>query len=136
MIIRLIFLLFAVAILSGQADSAVWKHYARGGLARADSSSGGFVYYRLNRQSLNTFNDLRLFGYGIENDSFIYIRYKSSNKYTTLPQFYRYTTTSYRKNTRAKVALQYHFNQGLGYFIKDYNNGLIKLPRQWVRSPL
>ena len=79
--LRLIFLLFGITILSGQADSVVWKHYARGGLARADSSSGGFGYYRLNRKSLNTFNDLRLFGYGIENDSFIYIRYKSSNKY-------------------------------------------------------
>ena len=123
----LIFLLFGIAILSGQADSVVWKHYARGGLARADSSSGGFGYYRLNRQSLNTFNDLRLFGYNLENDSFIYIRYKSSNKYTARPHFYRYTTTSYRKNTRAKVALQYHFNQGLGYFIKDYKSGLINL---------
>ena len=40
---------------------------------------------------------------------------------------YRYTTTSYRKNTLANVALQYHFNQGLGYFIKDYKSGLINL---------
>lgn len=108
-----------------QADSIAWKHYAQGGMANSDSLRGGFGYYRLNRQTENTFRDLRLFAYGLDKDSFIYLRYKSSDKYATRPRFYRYTITSYRKNTRANVALQYHFNQGFGMFLNQYKNGLI-----------
>jgi hypothetical protein len=63
----------------------------------------------------------------LKNDAFIYLRYKSSDKYETHPKFYRYTTTSYRKNTRAGVDLQYHFNQGLGMFVKKYKSGLMNL---------
>ncbi len=111
--------------LFAQADSIAWKQYARGGMANSDSLNGGFGYYRLNRQTENTFRDLRLFAYGLKKDSFVYLRYKSSDKYATRPQFYRYTITSYRKNTRANVALQYHFNQGFGMFVNQYNNGLI-----------
>ena len=48
-----------------------------------------------------------------------------SDKYISRPNFYRYTITSFRKNTRVNLNLQYHFNQGFGYFIKDYDNGLI-----------
>jgi len=63
----------------------------------------------------------------IEKESFIYVRYKSSDRYRTLNEFYRYTTTSYRKNTRAGVQLQYHFNQGLGLFVKEYQQGLVNI---------
>ena len=107
-----------------QADSLSWRQYIQGGMARSDSLNGGFGYYRLNRQTNNTFRDVRLFAYGLGKDSFIYVRYKSSDKYTKLPRFYRYTITSYRKNTRANVALQYHFNQGFGVFINEYGKGL------------
>ena len=107
------------------ADSIAWKYYSRGGMANSDSLSGGFGYYRLNRQTENTFRDLRLFAYGLKEDAFVYLRYKSSDKYATRPRLYRYTITSYRKNTRANVALQYHFNQGFGMFINQYNNGMI-----------
>ena len=128
MIVKLIFLslILNVQKISAQKDSSLtWKHYTRGGFAKTDSTIGGFGYYRLNRQTNKTFRDLRIFSYSLKNDSFIYIRYKTSDKYSSRPIFYRYTTTSYRKNTRAKVALQYHFNQGLGYFIRNYKNGLI-----------
>ena len=128
MIVKLIFLslILNVQKISAQKDSTLtWKHYTRGGFAKTDSSIGGFGYYRINRQTNKTFRDLRVFSYNLKNDSFIYIRYKTSDKYSSRPKFYRYTTSSYRKNTRAKVALQYHFNQGLGYFINNYQNGLI-----------
>ena len=125
--LTLIFFLVGITILSAQADSVVWKHYARGGIVIADSTSGGLGYYRINRRSETIFRDLRLFAYGLKNDAFIYLRYKSSDKYKTHPKFYRYTTTSYRKNTRAGVDLQYHFNQGLGMFVKKYKSGLMNL---------
>ena len=125
--LTLIFFLVGITILSAQADSVVWKHYARGGIVIADSTSGGLGYYRINRRSETIFRDLRLFAYGLKNDAFIYLRYKSSDKYETHPKFYRYTTTSYRKNTRAGVDLQYHFNQGLGMFVKKYKSGLMNL---------
>lgn len=117
--------------LFAEADSITWKQYAQVGLVSeitqdADSSiSGGIGYYRLNRQTENTFRDLRLFAFGLKEDSFIYLRYKSSDKYVTRPQFYRYTITSYRKNTRTNVSLQYHFNQGFGMFLKQYKKGMI-----------
>ena len=119
--------LVGITILSAQADSVVWKHYGRGGIVIADTSSGGLGYYRINRRSETVFRDLRFFAFGLKNDAFIYIRYKSSDKYKTHSKFYRYTTTSYRKNTRAGVALQYHFNQGFGIFLKEYKNGLLNL---------
>jgi len=128
MIVKLFFLFLILNIqnISAQKDSTlIWKHYTRGGFAKTDSSIGGFGYYRINRQTNKTFRDLRVFSYNLKNDSFIYIRYKTSDKYSNRPKFYRYTTSSYRKNTRANVALQYHFNQGLGYFINNYQNGLI-----------
>ena len=128
--VKLIFLLLVLSIskISAQKDSTLtWKHYTRGGFAKTDSSIGGFGYYRINRQTDKTFRDLRVFSYSLKNDSFIYIRYKTSDKYSTRPNFYRYTTSSYRKNTRANVALQYHFNQGFGYFIRDYEKGLINV---------
>lgn len=125
--LTLSFFLVGITILSAQADSVVWKHYGRGGIVIADTSSGGLGYYRINRRSETIFRDLRLFAYGLKNDAFIYLRYKSSDKYETHPKFYRYTTTSYRKNTRAGVDLQYHFNQGLGMFVKEYKSGLMNL---------
>ena len=122
--ISIIFLLF-FNTLNGQADSTNWKHYFRLGAAGVDSSTGAFGYYRLNMQNKTAFRDLRFFSYSLDQNSFVHLRYKSSDKYISRPNFYRYTITSFRKNTRANLNLQYHFNQGLGYFIKDYDNGLI-----------
>ena len=120
----IIFLLFFTTV-TGQADSTNWKHYFRLGAAGVDSSTGAFGYYRLNMQNKTAFRDLRFFSYSLDQNSFVHLRYKSSDKYISRPNFYRYTITSFRKNTRANLNLQYHFNQGFGYFIKDYDNGLI-----------
>ena len=125
--IILILSLFVFSSIKGQTDSTSWEHFIRLGIVNVDSTNGGFGYYRLNRTTLNTFRDLRLFAYELDNNSFIYLRYKSSDKYLSQPKFYRYTITSFRKNSRANVNLQYQFDQGFGYFIKDYSNGLINL---------
>ena len=122
--ISIIFLLFFTTV-TGQADSTNWKHYFRLGAAGVDSSTGAFGYYRLNMQNKTAFRDLRFFSYSLDKNSFVHLRYKSSDKYISRPNFYWYTITSFRKNTRANLNLQYHFNQGFGYFIKDYDNGLI-----------
>lgn len=113
------FLLITGGILFGQDSTdtkAGWRHYGRLGGAYAGDVTGGFGYYRLNRRTTFTFNDLRLFAYGLQQDAFVYLRYKSSNIKRPFPRVYTYNTLTYRKNTRAGVKVQYHYNQGLGVF--------------------
>ena len=116
-----------VSILYAQTDSTKWKQYSRIGSVSVDSTSGVFGFFRLNRKTDVTYKDLRLFAYGIQNQSFLYLRYKSSNKYGIDSKFYRYTITSIRKNTRVDMNFQYHYNQGFGYFANQYKNGLINI---------
>ena len=116
-----------VSILYAQTDSTKWKQYSRIGSVSVDSTSGVFGFFRLNRKTDVTYKDLRLFAYGIQNQSFLYLRYKSSNKYGIVSKFYRYTITSIRKNTRVDMNFQYHYNQGFGYFANQYKNGLINI---------
>ena len=106
-------------------DSAKWKHYVRGGGVRVTNDNGLSGYYRINRSSRYTFGDLRLYLYGLQYNSYIFIRYKSSSKYRKWPRFYRFSTIAYQKNTKAGVALRYHFNQGLGLFVLPYSKGHI-----------
>ena len=113
--------------LNAQSDSTEWKQYSRVGSVSVDSSSGVFGFFRFNRKTDATYKDLRLFAYGIQNQSFVYLRYKSSNKYGVNSKFYSYTITSIRKNTRVDMDLQYHYNQGFGYFANQYKNGLINV---------
>ena len=115
------------ASLFAQEDSTKWVQYGRIGAVTVDSTNGGFGFFRLNRQTDITYKDLRLFAYGFKNQSFVYLRYKSSEKYGANSKFYRYTITSVRKNTRVDMNLQYHYNQGFGYFAKQYRNGLFNL---------
>jgi hypothetical protein len=103
-----------VSILYAQTDSTKWKQYSRIGSVSVDSTSGVFGFFRLNRKTDVTYKDFRLFAYGIQNQSFLYLRYKSSNKYGIDSKFYRYTITSIRKNTRVDMNFQYHYNQGFG----------------------
>lgn len=121
-----LFLLFISTIFS-QTDSVKWKQYGRLGLANAQTTNGGFGYYRMNRRTDETFRDIRLFAYSLKEDSFIYLRYKLSDKYGSYSKFYRYTTTFFRKNSRANLNLQYHVNQGFGGFLKQYDHGLINI---------
>ncbi len=106
-------------------DSAKWKHYVRGGGVQVTNDNGLSGYYRLNRSSNYSFGDLRLYLYGLKDNSYVFIRYKSSSKYRKWPRFYRFSTIAYQKNTKAGVALRYHFNQGLGLFVLPYGKGHI-----------
>ncbi len=125
------FLSFLIIVLlphlNAQPDSTKWKQYSRIGSVSVDSTNGVFGFFRLNRKTDITYKDLRLFAYGIQNQSFVYLRYKSSNKYGVNSKFYRYTISSIRKNTRVDMDLQYHYNQGFGYFVNQYKNGLINI---------
>ena len=107
------------------AESAKWKHYVRGGGVQVTNDNGLSGYYRINRSSRYTFGDIRLYLYGLQNNSYVFIRYKSSSKYRRWPRFYRFSTIAYQKNTQAGVALRYHFNQGLGIFVLPYTQGHI-----------
>ena len=125
--VKKILLLLSVSLIFSQSDSLKWKHYGRIGLSNAQSQNGAFGYYRLNRKTDETFRDLRLFAYNLQNESFIYLRYKSSDKYSSNSRFYRYTTSFFRKNSQANLDLQYHVNQGFGIFLNQYENGLINV---------
>jgi len=103
-----------------------WKQYASLGGAISSDLAGPFAYYRLNRRSVLTFRDLRFFAYDLEQNSFIYLRYKSSRR-LKLQSLYTFSTLAYRKNTRAGINLQYHFNQGGGWFINEYPSGLLNM---------
>ena len=120
-------MIISMVYINAQPDSTKWKQYSRIGSVSVDSTSGVFGFFRLNRKTDVTYKDLRLFAYGIQNQSFVYLRYKSSNKYGVNSKFYSYTITSIRKNTRVDMDLQYHYNQGFGYFANQYENGLINV---------
>lgn len=124
---QIVLLLAAVSILYSHQDSTItWKHYMRGGGVGSESNSGITLYYRLKRTSEFTYRDLRLWGMGLSNnDSFLYLRFKTSRKYHTLQDVYSFSTFSYRQNTRTGLNLQYHINQGLGIFLTSYGNGHI-----------
>ncbi|MDP6230297.1 MAG: hypothetical protein QF765_06330, partial [Candidatus Marinimicrobia bacterium] len=124
---RFLLIFLTITSLSGaeDTDTAVWSQYARSGLSHDQGINGGHAYYRVNRKTLSTFQDLRLFGYSLGDDSYVYLRYKNSVKYNPSGRLYNFTTVSYQKNTRAELDLRYHFNQGFGYFINDYKEGLV-----------
>ncbi|MFQ6677311.1 MAG: DUF481 domain-containing protein [Fidelibacterota bacterium] len=106
---------------------AAWTQYARSGLTHDEDINGGHIYYRIKRVTSNTFRDLRMFSYELGEESYIYVRYKGSYKYSDSGKLYNFTTVSYQKNTRADLNLRYHFNQGLGYFIRDYDQGHVNV---------
>ena len=126
--IRILFVAAITTIVMGQeaiSDPANWIHYVRGGGVQVPNDKGLSGYYRINRSSKYSFGDLRLYVYGLQDDSYVFIRYKSSSKYRRWPRFYRFSTIAYQKNTQAGVALRYHFNQGLGLFLIPYTKGHI-----------
>ena len=106
-----------------ELDSVNWKNYIRSGLVQVANDKGISGYYRINRTSNYSFGDLRLYFYGLDNNHYIFIRYKNSSKYRGYSRLYRFSTIAYQKNKKAGVALRYHFNQGLGLFMLPYKNG-------------
>ncbi len=104
--------------------ASVWTAYSRLNFVQdADQQSGAGIYARLKRVKGNQFNDIRLFGNALENDQYLYLRHKSSQIFSTYPDWYRFTTVSYEKNTLANVSLRYHYNNGIGYFLNKSNTG-------------
>ena len=106
-----------------ELDSVNWKNYIRSGLVQVANDKGISGYYRINRTSNYSFGDLRLYFYGLDNNHYIFIRYKNSSKYRGYSRLYRFSTIAYQKNKKAGVALRYHFNQGFGLFMLPYKNG-------------
>lgn len=100
-------------------EPPTWTHYLKGGMA-VTVSSGALGYYRIKRVHENTFNDMRILGYFIGNETLAIIRYKSSNKFDKFPKFYKFTITSLRHSTESDLKIRYHFNQGLGAFLFQY----------------
>lgn len=126
-LITIIISSFFNAVLAEKAkvDSANWKQYIRGGLVQVSKDNGFSGYYRINRTSDYSFGDLRLYYYNLNNNSYLFIRFKNSSKYRRYARLYRFSTIAYQKNKKAGVALRYHFNQGLGYFLLPYKNSHI-----------
>lgn len=113
------------AQVTDSSEVPLWKQYARLGFVHDEGLQGVSGYYRLNRRTELTFRDLRLFTYALGKDSYVFLRYKSSNKYRRLSWLYNFTTLFYQRNTRANVSLRYHFNQGLGAFVHQSATGHI-----------
>ena len=107
-----------------EADSPHWKTYLRGGLVNIDQNSLGVAtYFRIKRTTNYTFGDVRLYAHMFETDQDIRVRYKSSRISIRLPWLYNFTTVSYQRNTLVNVKLRYHYNQGLGWFIRKTDSG-------------
>jgi len=107
-----------------ESDSPHWKTYLRGGLVNIDQNSLGLAtYFRIKRTTNYTFGDVRLYAHIFETDQDIRVRYKSSRIPIRLPWLYNFTTVSYQRNTLVDVKLRYHYNQGLGWFIRKTDSG-------------
>ena len=121
---RLIFLTSILLAHDPDKENLKWRHYYRLGTVYSQMPKiGAAGYARLKRTTKNTFKDIRFFGHVFENDTEIRIRQKSSRRFLSLKQFYSFNTLIYEKNTIINVDLRYHYNQGLGYIIKNNNSG-------------
>ena len=112
--------LFASTVLSQESvvDFPKWTQYGRGGTGQLNDW-GGLGFYRIKRIKGNSFNDLRLLGMFIPDNTLAIARYKSSNKFDIFPQLYRFTVTSVRKSSASGLRIRYHYNQGFGTFLFD-----------------
>ena len=115
--------LFASTVLSQESvvDLPKWTQYGRGGTGQLNDW-GGLGFYRIKRIKGNSFNDLRLLGMFIPDNTLATARYKSSNKFDILPQLYRFTVTSVRKSSASDLRIRYHYNQGFGAFLFDQSS--------------
>ena len=127
--IRKYVLLFTITVLwahDPKEKASQWKIYLRGGIVSLDGNDlGGATYSRLKRTTGYTFQDIRFFGHIFKEDQDIRVRYKFSEISMGLPQFYSFTTVSFQRNTLVNVDLRYHYNQGLGLFLSNTDNGNI-----------
>ena len=103
------------------------QHYRLGSVYSKTSTSGIAGYARLKRTTENTFNDIRLFTHIFLKDSEVKIRNKSSRRFLSLNELYSFNTLMYEKNTIIDVDLRYHYNQGLGYILRNTDKGNITM---------
>ena len=103
-------------------DFIKWKRYFRLGMIQSSESKFGVgTYFRLKRATTYTFNDVRLFAHWISSDdTYIKLRYKSSNKFTSLNKFYKFTLVSFDQNKKVGLNIRSQGSQGIGYFLFDY----------------
>ncbi|SVE50711.1 uncharacterized protein METZ01_LOCUS503565, partial [marine metagenome] len=103
-------------------DIIKWKRYFRLGMIQSSESKfGAGTYFRLKRATTYTFNDVRLFAHWISSDdTYIKLRYKSSNKFTSLNKFYKFTLVSFDQNKKVGLNIRSQGSQGIGYFLFDY----------------
>ena len=96
-----------------------WKQYYRLGAVNVGTEYLGLASYgRLKRTTESTFRDLRFFGHFFKEDQEIRVRQKTSRRFLSFNRYYTYNTLVYEKNTFINVDLRYHYNQGLGWFIR------------------
>jgi hypothetical protein len=79
-------------------------------------------YSRLERTTLKTFKDFRLYNHNYSEDTEIRTRSKSSRRFIKYNDIYFFTTKVCEKNTVNDNKLRYHYNQGFGYFLQNKNN--------------
>ncbi len=125
---KLIFIFFLIsALLNGHNPNKElpnWKHYNRMGYVRSGDYSKGFAtYLRLKRTTSYTFRDLRFYGYFFNDNQEIRIRQKTSRRFMNFDWIYSFNTLVYERNTYLNIDLRYHYNQGLGWLIRNSNSG-------------
>ena len=105
-----------------------WAQYYRMGAVASETSTTGITgYARLKRTTDYTFKDVRFFGHFFETDTEIRIRQKSSRRLLSINRFYSFNTLIYEKNTFLNVNLRYHFNQGIGWLMRNSESGNMTL---------
>ena len=102
------------------AELPNWKQYFRLGAVQTEASSPGLAsYIRLNRTTPYIFQDVRFYGYFFKDNQEIRVRQKTSRRFMSFDWLYSFNTLIYEKNTFIDVNLRYHFNQGLGWLIRN-----------------
>ena len=105
-----------------------WAQYYRIGSVYSESSKTGITgYARLKRTTVYTFKDIRFFGHFFETETEIRIRQKSSRRFLSIDRIYSFNTLIYEKNTFLNVNLRYHFNQGIGWLMRNSESGNMTL---------
>lgn len=106
------------------AELPIWTQYLRLGIVQAVASEPGLATYgRFKRTTEYTFRDVRFFGHFFEEDQEVRFRQKTSRRFMTLDWLYSFNTLVYERNTLQNVDLRYHYNQGLGWLIRNSPDG-------------
>lgn len=119
-------ILFLSLVFAHDPDAELpdWKQYLRFGIVNAGSNSTGLASYaRLKRTSPRSFRDLRFYGHYFKDDTDIRLRLKTSRMFLSFDWLYSFNTLIYEKNTFIDVNLRYHYNQGLGWLIRNSADG-------------